>query len=70
MTLLKALVPTGLVIMSGVLLRSVTRMAWRGYAGILWTLGAFLCVAFLALALYCIKKFFGEKDEDEERPDR
>ena len=68
MTFLKALVPLGLVIMGGAILNALVKMAQRGYVGILWTLGAFLCVSFVAMALYYIKKFFGKKDKDGDGP--
>jgi membrane protein implicated in regulation of membrane protease activity len=68
--IIKALLPTGLVIMCGLVLQALVRMSWRGYAGVLWTLGALLCVASLAMALYYIKKFFGEKDDDDEGSDQ
>lgn len=70
MTFLKALVPLGFVIVAGIVLNAVAGMAQRGYSGILWTLGAFLSVSFVAMALYYIKKFFGKKDEDEDGPDQ
>ena len=70
MDFLKALVPLGFLILSGAILNRLAAMAERGYAGVLWTLGAFLSVAFVALALYSIKKLFGKKkDEDEDDND-
>ena len=66
----KALLPSGLVLMSGLVLEALVRMDRQGYAGVLWTAGAFLCVAFLAMGLYYIKKFFGEKDDDDEGSDQ
>ena len=70
MMFLKALVPLGLLIMGGTVLDALAQMAQQGYAGILWTLGAFLCISFVAMALYYIGKFFGKKDEDENEPDQ
>ncbi len=69
MNLLKALVPLGFLILAGTILNRVVAMDMRGYAGILWTLGALLSVSFVALALYSIKKFFGKKDDDNDGPD-
>ena len=69
MSFIKALVPLGCLIMSGAILNALVRMDLRGYAGILWTLGAFLSVSFVAVALYSIKRLFGKKDEDENDSD-
>ncbi len=69
MNLLKALVPLGFLILAGTILNRVVAMDVRGYSGVLWTLGAFLSVSFVALALYSIKKFFGEKDDDNDGSD-
>ena len=65
----KALVPLGCLIVSGAILNAVSKMAQRGYAGILWTLGAFLSVSFVAVALYSIKLLFGKKEDDEDNGD-
>ena len=69
MNYLKPLVPLGFLGLAGAILNAVGNMAQRGYAGILWTLGAFLCVSFVALALYSIKVLYGKKDEDDKDDD-
>ncbi len=69
MNLFKALVPLWFLILAGTILNRVVAMDVRGYSGILWTLGAFLSVSFVALALYSIKMFFGKKDDDNDGPD-